>query len=69
MRQPCTEPGCDYVAEGPERGAGSVPWRMAVHRKKHRKPGERPITTLSRVERLERLMDDLMEHLHLEEGE
>lgn len=68
MRQPCSEPGCDYVAEGPERGAGSVPWRMAVHRKKHRKPGDRPTTILTRVERLEQLVDDMLEHLGLEEA-
>jgi hypothetical protein len=69
MRQPCSEPDCDYVAEGPPRGAGSVPWRMAVHRKKHRKPGDKPTTAGGRIERLEQLMSDVLEHLGLEEVE
>jgi hypothetical protein len=67
MRLPCED--CDYVADGPEGGQGNVRWRMAVHRRKHRQPGDRPSGMEGRVRRLEGLIGDLLDHAGLEEVE
>lgn len=63
---PCDEPGCDYRARGPATGPGNVNWRMAVHRRQAHGVKGASAALADRVERLESIVEDVLERLGLE---
>ncbi|MHB1475645.1 MAG: hypothetical protein ACYCV4_18885 [Dermatophilaceae bacterium] len=60
-----TCPDCGRVFSDDQGVGGNPKWRLAVHRRKaHGTEGKGKLET--RVNRLERIVDDLLEHLGLE---